>query len=342
MIDNLDGVSPGEASHLLDEARHLVRTWPRTRVLATSRPGVTVSEDELIAVEPWPAERGIDLVRVITGETGWHSWTTETTDLLTSPLTAIAVAARLLRGRDVRVPRLSLLLGLAQTIIQQKRPDRAAPQLWDQLGRLASRILSEPSPVTAASFGDEAQIWQLTDTGLVVNDDGTLRFALPVFEQHFGGHALKAGIVALEEAAAPEAFPRWRYAVAFALSTSQPEQAEQYMLRLARTNPAVVSWALNELTGSDPSTTVPGPVHTSVSPRPAAQEPDRPCDRRRPAATRGPPGTHWRFRSVRQPAGPAPGRPSRAVGCPALRRRLDSPQRGPGETPATGPGDRRL
>ncbi len=268
VIDNLDGVSPGEASHLLDEARHLVRTWPRTRVLATSRPGVTVSEDELIAVEPWPAERGIGLVRVITGETGWHSWTTETTDLLTSPLTAIAVAARLLRSRDIRVPRLSLLLGLAQTIIQQKRPDRATPQLWNEFGRLASRILSEPSPVTAASFGDEAQIWQLTDTGLVVNDDGTLRFALPVFEQHFGAHALKAGIVALEEAAAPEAFPRWRYAVAFALSTSQPGQAEQYMLRLARTNPAVVSWALNELTGSDPSTAVSGPVHTSVSPRP--------------------------------------------------------------------------
>ena len=75
--------------------------------------------------------------------------------------------------------------------------------------------------MTAASFGNEAQIWQLTDTGLVVNDDGALRFALPVFEQHFGAHALKRGIVALEEAAPPEAFPRWRYAIAFALSTSR-------------------------------------------------------------------------------------------------------------------------
>ena len=73
----------------------------------------------------------------------------------------------------------------------------------------------------------------LTDTGLVVNDDGALCFALPVFEQHFGAHALKRGIVTLEEAAAPEAFPRWRYAIAFALSTSPPGQAEQYMLPLA-------------------------------------------------------------------------------------------------------------
>lgn len=128
-----------------------------------------------------------------------------------------------------------------------KTPDRTAPQLWDELARLAGRILSEPTPVPASSFGNEAQIWQLTDTGLVVNDDGALHFALPVFEQHFGARALKRGIVALEEAAAPEAFPRWRYAVAFALSTSEPGQAEQYMLPLARTNPAVVSWTLNEL-----------------------------------------------------------------------------------------------
>jgi hypothetical protein len=208
VVDNLDGVSPSEASQLLDEARQFVRTWPRTRVLATSRPGVTVGKDELLTVKPWPAGRGIDLVRVITGDAGWHSWTTETADLLTSPLTVTAGAARLLKGRDVRLPRLSLLLDLAQTIIQQKRPDRAEPQLWGDLARLASRILSEPDPVTAASFGNEAQIWQLTGTGLVVSDDGTLRFALPLFEQHFGAHALTSGIVTLEEAAAPEAFPR--------------------------------------------------------------------------------------------------------------------------------------
>ena len=269
VIDNLDGISPGEASQLLNEARCLIRTWPRTRVLATSRPGVAVSEDELLTVEPWPTQRGIDLVRVITGDTGRHFWATETADLLTSPLTAIAVAARLLKGRDVGVSRLTLLLDLAQIIIQRKRPDRAAPQLWDELARLAGRLLSEPTPVTASSFGDEAQIWQLTDTGLVVNDDGTLRFALPVFEQHFGAHALKRGIVALEEAAAPDAFPRWRYAIAFALSTSEPGQAEQYMLPLARTNPAVVSWTLNELADNDHPTSAPEPVRTPRPPRPA-------------------------------------------------------------------------
>jgi hypothetical protein len=132
--------------------------------------------------------------------------------------------------------------------------------------------------VIAASFGNEAQIWQLTDTGLVVNDDGALRFALPLFEQHFGAHALKRGIVALEDAAAPEAFPRWRYAVAFALSTSQPGQAEQYMLPLARTNPAVVSWMLNELADNGYTTAASEPVRATHSSRPAVTGTGEPCN----------------------------------------------------------------
>ena len=248
VIDDLDGVSPREANRLLDEARQLVRTWQRVRVLATSRPGVPVSDEELIKVEPWPTTRGIDLVRVVVGDVGWrHHWTAEAASLLRSPLTAIAVAARLRAGGNVRVSRLALLRDLAQTIIERERPEQATPQLWDEYARLAGRILSAPAPVIAASFGNEAQVWQLTATGLVVNDDGTLRFALPVFEQHFGAQALRRGIVPLKAAADPQAFPRWRYAVAFAVSTGEPGDAEGYLLQMARTNPAVVAWVLDEL-----------------------------------------------------------------------------------------------
>ncbi|MGH3159369.1 MAG: hypothetical protein ACRDNF_22735 [Streptosporangiaceae bacterium] len=82
VLDNLDGVSPGDASQLLDEARQLVRAWPRTSVLATSRPGISTSEDELLPVEPWPVQRGIDLVRVATDDAGSSptpdSWSTTT------------------------------------------------------------------------------------------------------------------------------------------------------------------------------------------------------------------------------------------------------------------------
>jgi len=248
VIDNLDGVPPRDANCLLDEARQLVRTWPRARVLATSRPGTPIGKAELIKVASWAPGRGMGLVRVITGNVRWYPETLETADLLTSPLTAIAVAARLLEGRDVQVPRLVLLRDLAQSILEQKRPDRAVPAVWDELARLAVRVLSSPAPVTAASFGSEALVWQLTDTGLAVRDGGSLRFVLPLFEQHFGAQALKSGLIMPETAAGPEAFPRWRYAVAFAAASSEPQEADHYMQQIACANPGAVSWVLNEIT----------------------------------------------------------------------------------------------
>jgi hypothetical protein len=263
VIDDLDGVPPGEAGRLLAQARLLTGMWPRTRVLATSRPGIIAGTDEVVPVHPWPAGRGADLVRLITGSPRWYPSAAETADLLTSPLTAIAVAARLLEGQDAAVSRLILLRDLAKTIIHQHPPDTITVGLWDEFARLARLILNTPGLVTAESFGNDAVVWQLTRTGLVVSDDAGLRFALPVFEQYFGANVLISGDVSMHEAAAPESFPRWRYAIAFALS-AHPGHAEEWMLLLARTNPAVVSWTLNELTaggtGTLPAVAAQGPA----------------------------------------------------------------------------------
>jgi hypothetical protein len=266
VIDNLDGVPPSAADRLLDQARDLVTTWPSSSVLATSRPGVHASDDELTEVEPWPVERGIDLVRTIAGDELWRVWTTEIEDLLTSPLTAIAVAARLRGGQDLQVTRLTLLAELARSIIERARPDQPTRQTWVNFARLAARILSSAEPVHAASFGDEPDVWNLTDTGLVISDGGNLSFALPVFEQHFGAQAIKDGVVELEMIASATSFPRWRYALASVIFNSEPAKAEAFALRIARTNPAALSWILEEITseGARASSTVSAPLWLSA------------------------------------------------------------------------------
>lgn len=250
VIDNLDGVLPREAARLLEQARELVTAWPRSSVLVTSRPGVLASGDELIKVGPWPVERGVELVRTVADDELWRVWTKETEDLLTSPLTAIAVAARLRTGRDVRVSRVTLLADLARSIIEQERPDQPTQQIWDGFARLAVRVLGSSTPVRTASFGKEPQVWELTDTGLVVNDEGNLRFALPVFEQHFGAQAIRDGAVELEAVASAGSFPRWRYALASAVASAELAEAERYALRIARTNPGALSWIMGEVSSA--------------------------------------------------------------------------------------------
>ncbi|KUO16733.1 NACHT domain-containing protein [Streptomyces dysideae] len=86
VIDDLDSLPPRNADQFLDEARRLVAVWPRTRILATSRPGISVEAEELLTAAPWPVERGVGLLRcVLDREPPRAVWTPEARDLLTSP-----------------------------------------------------------------------------------------------------------------------------------------------------------------------------------------------------------------------------------------------------------------
>jgi hypothetical protein len=248
VIDDLDSVGPKRAEQLLIDAREFVKVWTRTTVLATSRPGALVNESELLRVEPWPTERGAGLLYAVAGENVPSGiWSHETVELLASPLSVLGLAARLRAGGDTNVSRVQLLSDLAETIIRSRHADQATDETWSDLARLAVRILGSPSPVPASTFARPPRIRQLTETDLVVNDDGVLTFALPLFEQHFGAEAIRLGIVDLESAVDPRAFPRWRYAVASAISTSVPHVQEELMVQLARTNPAAAFWILGEL-----------------------------------------------------------------------------------------------
>jgi hypothetical protein len=262
VIDDLDSVAPKDADYLLNDARELVRVWPRLSVLATSRPGPAVGELELLRVDPWPAERGTGLLRLLAGERlPWRLWAPETESLLESPLSVLALAARLNAGGDPKVSRLQLLSDLAGTIISSRHAVQATDETWHDLARLAAKVLSGAGQVHAASFSTEPRIGRLTATGLVVNDGGFLRFALPLFEQHFGAQAIAANVLTLESAASPAAFPRWRYAIASEVSSSEPPDQEQLMIRLARVNPAAALWVLGEIT--------PGQAHTGSCQNPS-------------------------------------------------------------------------
>lgn len=262
VVDNLDAVSPQQADRLLDEARRLVLTWPLISVLATTRPGAgTVDKGERIDVEPWSPARGFDLLRTVTDDTHFRALEVyEVEQLLTTPLQVHALATWLGAGRDGRVSTHELLSGLAASILQRERP-QASQQVWDTLPRLAARILDADGMVTAHSFARPYAIWELEETGLVVHDSGLLRFALPLFEQHFAAQALQDGHTSIEFAASPRQFPRWRYALAFALKGAAHEVAEELMLRMARTNPAAAAWVLEETDDQSRSAHPPSPEH---------------------------------------------------------------------------------
>ncbi|MFE2561931.1 hypothetical protein ACFXGT_39195 [Streptomyces sp. NPDC059352] len=248
VIDDLDGISPEQVAQLLYQARLLLAAHPTARILATCRPGIELDRAVVHEVAPWSVRRGAELLDLVIGDDARMLFEErEVQDLLTSPLQALSVASRLLAGEDARVSSLELLSGLAASVIKRRRKGFPTSQTWDRLARLAVDVLNAGGPVPAQHFGHEAEMWELTDTGLVVQESGGLRFALPVFEQHFGAQALRKGSVLPEEIVTADAFPRWRYAIAFAVSASAPDEAENLMFRLARANPAAASWTFDEI-----------------------------------------------------------------------------------------------
>ncbi|GGW51687.1 hypothetical protein AB0E64_02075 [Streptomyces caelestis] len=248
VIDDLDGISPEQVAQLLYEPRLLLAAHPTARILATCRPGIELGRAVVHEVAPWSVRRGAELLDLVVGSDARMLFEErEVQDLLTSPLQALSVASRLLAGEDARVSSLELLSGLAASVIKGRRKGSPTSQTWDRLARLAVHILNAGGSVPAQHFGHEAEVWELTDTGLVVQEAAGLRFALPVFEQHFGAQALRKGSVLPEEIVTADAFPRWRYAIAFAVSASAPDEAENLMLRLARANPAAASWTFDEI-----------------------------------------------------------------------------------------------
>ncbi|WP_143660216.1 MULTISPECIES: hypothetical protein [unclassified Streptomyces] len=249
VLDNLDAVSPKRADQLLTDARRLVATWPQVHILATTRPGAgNVDAAERLDVPAWPVQRGWDLLHTVLNEDYVPGLDThEMQQLLTSPLQVHALASRLRAGGDTQVSTRELLSGLARAILQREHPE-ASPEVWASLPRLAASVLDQQSPVSASAFARQHVIWELEATGLVVHDDGLLRFALPLFEQHFAAQALQDEEAQLETAAGAEHFPRWRYAIAFAVETATSGRAEEFLRRLACTNPAAASWVLDETT----------------------------------------------------------------------------------------------
>src|SRR5581483_8679387 len=67
VLDGLDEPGSGRAARLLDEARALARTWPRSQVLATTRPGLLGRLAEAIQQRPLGDREAAALVERVGG-----------------------------------------------------------------------------------------------------------------------------------------------------------------------------------------------------------------------------------------------------------------------------------
>lgn len=108
VIDGADEAGASEAQRLLNEARALTESWPRARVLITSRPLPALTTEETVRLPVMTEEDAFELVGRLAEEAVSpalvHSWPQAVRDAIRRPLFAIMLAGYVKRG-SLRAPR---------------------------------------------------------------------------------------------------------------------------------------------------------------------------------------------------------------------------------------------
>jgi len=274
VIDGADEVGASIAGSLLNAARVAVETWPRTRIVMTSRPLAPLDRiEETVRLPLLEEEDSLALVERVSGSraTG-YGWPTSVKDAVRRPLFAILLGAWLrTRGGTPRSTG-EMLRSLIERAIPDDDPETRA--LLRRLARASTDRGDAPVPI--AEVADRERLPSLRDSGLVVEREGRVSFGLPILTQWFGAQSLATGEPGIEALLAdPPRLDRWRYALIIAIGELSFEQASGLLDPIARANPGVASdmvhEALRDYADADERLVAPAAIPAAEAIRAAAE-----------------------------------------------------------------------
>lgn len=236
-IDHGDELGAGRVEGLLNEARTLVRAWPETQVIMTSRPFPQILEaPETVRIESLTDEASRSLVARIAGRDvsigEAHSWPEPVRHAIRRPFFAILLGGMIKNsgGEPIRTTG-QLISRLVQRGLGRAAVEEAgANQL---LRRLAILSTNSTSSVNVRELGPAAQVLPLVQTGFLVEEDGELEFALPILGIWFSAQAIVSGDQPIDELCKSQrTLDRWRDAIEVALALVGHSRANEIVERL--------------------------------------------------------------------------------------------------------------
>jgi hypothetical protein len=207
VVDGLDEDGSGTAADVIEQARVLVHRWPTTGVLLTTRPGLSINDDERIDAPLLTDDQADTLVQRIADDgVSFDSWLWQWPD-----------EARTALRETLRTPLFASIIGILRRQGQATplSPAELVQRLVDRGLRAASRGSSHHTEQTIRSLlcrvaiktpqrggrlplveiGSHADQLALLASRLVAQEGDTLAFPLPLLEQWFAAQALLDGPV---------------------------------------------------------------------------------------------------------------------------------------------------
>lgn len=257
IVDGMDEVGASIASQLLDEARVIVQAWPKSRIVMTSRPLPTFATIEEARLAPkLTEEEAYRLMSLIAGRTidasYRYSWPPSVQDAISRPFFSIILGLYLCESNMIS-PKSNgeLLTYLIDKAITKCGIDNEATKLL--LMRLA--VLSTDRgniPVNSTEFRNSGDaIAQILKSGLIIQSDQQVSFALPIISQWFAAEALAAGMKNVAEFQTDlKSMDYWRYSFIILISFFAHEKVEESFSVIVENNPALAAGIVKEGIGT--------------------------------------------------------------------------------------------
>lgn len=239
VIDGLDERATG-ADRLALEARVFAATYPRSRILLTTRDGVLSSNFPHVRIPELSNDESQSLISRISGHSSPNisSWPEQLQELVKRPLFAMLAGAQLAENPTGKPA------ALIRTAAEHAAQGTVDTTTLRKLAVALTNAGKAVDPLIAVPDISEAS---LKASRLILFEKSRCRFALPVFEQWFAASALMSGLVSVDDVVTDlVAFAKWRYALAACLSSGSREAVDPIMNRIAEWNPGAIGWLVQE------------------------------------------------------------------------------------------------
>jgi len=241
ILDGLDEPGPARATDLINEARSLVFSWPNSRVVATSRPGLKLGREEDLAYPALSDDEAAALAERLGGDRHvlW-SRSEPIRKMLHLPLFLIVAVLRDQAGAEVPRSQGTFLEALADAALE--RSHHPADEARQALKALARLTVGSGGVVAAAELGGDDVVRLVLETRLVVREGRSLRFALPVVEQYFAAQMmLEVGLEGVDLRDL-KLMDRWRDSLTLAVTVGSWQQVSALLDAVAPVHPGLASW----------------------------------------------------------------------------------------------------
>ncbi|MBH8578241.1 hypothetical protein I8752_35920 [Nostocaceae cyanobacterium CENA369] len=253
IIDGADEAGSALAAHLLNEARILVNTWEKTTLVITSRAIPALSKvEEAVQVPPLTENEAYALVERISKQPippyVSSQWPESIRHAIRRPLFAVLLGVYLKnQGTIASTSPGDLLSNLVERSLEKARANNS--NVEQLLLCLAAQATDCSIGVVSKTDigGTTSEFQMLLNTGLVVENAGTIGFPLPILTQWFAAQSLAAGIIDPNDLKLePQRLERWRYPLAIFVGNYSYEQVSKVLVPLVQKHPAFISEIVKE------------------------------------------------------------------------------------------------